>query len=561
MGGWRASETATSPKPRWWEALRTPRGLFLASALLLCVLPLTKDIRDPDFWWHLRAGQLILARHGLIGTDPFTYTAAGHHWTMHEWLTEVLFAALHAVGGLAAVVVTLSLLSWAGFVVLFAAARLRRPHHLALGLGIVLAAIVGAPVWGPRAQMITFTFSCVLLFLVERHLRRGGRAIWATVPLFLLWSNLHSGFIVGVGFLLLVLVAEWLGARLGLDVAPADRRRTLALVLLVSTAVVVLNPNGPQIYLYPFETQGSGAQQSLIQEWHSPDFHDASTWAFEAMLLGLVAMLTATRRLRPRDLALTLATTALALQSERHIALFVAAVTPIWIEQADACGRRLAAWWHSRPRRTAPAARRQSPSRDATAGGPTTARPPRGSALVAVVCLGALGLLATARLAEAASTREDSLSYAEDYPVCAARWLLQSPGGLRIFNQYGEGGFLALRLSAHGDRVFIFGDAALMGDALLREYGAVVAVTPEFERILRDSRTDLVLFDVGTALADVLAQSPRWIEVYRDPRSVAFVPATAAGRALAAELAATPVWTGPDPCAELARHGPSGGGS
>lgn len=530
---------------RRWDVVRTPRGLFLGTAVLLCLLPVTKDIRDPDFWWHLRAGQLILSRRSLLPTDPFTYTATSHHWTMHEWLTEVSFAAMHAVGGLALVVVSLSLLTWVGVLCLFAAARLRRPHHLALGVGLVLGVVAGSPVWGPRAQMITFTGTCLLLLLVERHLRRGGRAIWLLVPLFLLWSNLHSGFIVGAGFLVLVLVAEWIAARTGGQAAPRPRRRRLAAVTLACAAIVVVNPNGPQIYLYPFETQGSGAQQSLIQEWHSPDFHDPSLWAFELLLLSLVVMVVANRRLRPRDAVLVAATTVLALQSVRHLALFVAAVTPVWVEQADLCGRRLAQWWRDRhPHRAA-----------ATVSSP---RPPRGAGVLAATVLATLGLVAAGRVAVAASTGEDSSTYTREYPVCAVRWLLASPGGLRIFNQYGEGGYLALRLSAHGDRVFIFGDAALMGDALLREYGQVEGVTPAFEAILRDTRTDLVLFDVGTPFATVLAQSPRWIEVYRDPYSVAFVPATAAGRAVAARLAPMPHWSGNDPCAQLLRNGREG---
>ena len=50
--------------------------LFLAIFATACVMPAQNDT-----WWHLRAGQLILAKGGLLGTDPFTYTAAGHAWT------------------------------------------------------------------------------------------------------------------------------------------------------------------------------------------------------------------------------------------------------------------------------------------------------------------------------------------------------------------------------------------------------------------------------------------------------------------------------------------------
>jgi hypothetical protein len=492
---------------RGLQRLSTPGGIFLVAVVLLCALPVTSSIRDPDFWWHLRTGQLILDNHALLGTDPYTYTAVGHQWTMHEWLTEVLFAGLNALGGLALIVVVLSITTWLGMLLVLLRSLLRKPGYVAAGLGLLLATIAGYPVWGPRAQMITFALTCLLLYLVERHLTRGGRALWLLVPIFLVWSNLHSGFIIGAAFLGVITVVEGVLWKLGRSQVDPARLRTLALVLLACLAVVAINPSGPHIYLYPFETQGSAAQQSLILEWHSPDFHDSAVRAFGLMLLSLAAMLAITRRIRPRDAVLVLLTTALALQSVRHIALFIAAATPVWIEQADMVGRRL----------FPTVVRRME---NARAVGVMARRGMMLTVAVALVCFVAAG----SQLAVAASVRADSLSYARDFPVCGARWLNTAPGGLNVFNQYGEGGYLSRTIVPHGDRIFIFGDAALMGDSLLYTYGDVEQVRPSWERILLDSHTDLVLFDANTPLAEVLQASPRWTEVYSDPKSVAFVP-------------------------------------
>jgi len=482
--------------------------LLLGASLLLCLLPVTAAIRDPDFWWHLRTGQLILQQHGLLATDPYTYTAVGRHWVMHEWGTELLFAVLHAVGGLALIVGVLSLVTWLGILCIYLNAGLRRPHYVALALGILLGVVAGYPIWGPRAQMITFALTCLFILLAERQLRVGGRAVWALVPLTLLWCNLHAGFLVGLAFVGLMLVADAVGSRLGHpNVASPARRRRLGLVLLVCVGVVLLNPNGLGIYLYPFETQGSSAQQTLIEEWHSPNFHMRELVAFEIMLLSLVAAAIVNRRLNPRDAALLLVATALSLQSVRHIALFVAACTPIWTEQMSLLGERV----QTARRGGAPA--RPRPRRDSVVRGALVL------ALMSVVMAGYLG----GQLMPALRARASDLSYAQDQPVCAARWLAASRGGLRIFNQYGEGGYLAYRLYGHGDRVFIFGDAALMGDASLLRYGQVADLGPDWDHILRSSGTDLVLFDTHTALDQLLRDSPNWSRVYSDARSDAFV--------------------------------------
>jgi hypothetical protein len=518
------------------DRLTSPGGLFLCAVMLAAAFPLTSPIRDPDFWWHLRAGQLIIQSGGLLHTDPFTYTVASHVWTMHEWLSEVLFAELYRWGGLAAVVALLSVVSWLGVLCILARARLDSPGQMVLGTGMVLAVVAGYPIWGPRAQMITFAFACLTLLIVEHHLRRGGRLALLLLPMFLVWGNLHSGFLIGLGFIALVVVAEALAHLLHLEGrAPAQRVRRLALLLAGSLVVCAVNLNGPGIILYPLGTLGSAAQQSLILEWHSPDFHDWSLRIFGIMLLSLVALIVANRRIRLRDAALVLATSALALQSVRHIALFVAASTPVWVNQADIMVQRLRA-------------RRRSPRQKL---------PPVGMRVTAwlVLCGAVLGVYISTRLVPAMRTGEDSLFYAQEFPVCAARWLASDPRPLRIFNQYGEGGYLAYRLSAHGDRVYIFGDAALMGDALLISYGDVESVTPQWDSIVRSAGTDLMLFDTGTPLANVMLRASDWVEVYSDPHNIAFAPRD---RVAQLQLPPQPSFTAAgDTCTILARTPPS----
>jgi hypothetical protein len=566
------------------DDLSTPGGLLLIAALLITGIAVTSAITDPDFWWHLRTGQLLIANHlHLLGTSPYTYTVPGNHWTMHEWLFEVGVAALYNVGGLAAIVPVLSLLTWLGVVCLLLRSRYHTRNRLALGVGLIVAALAANPIWGPRDQMVDFTFSCLLLMMIERHLLRGGRVLWLMPPLFLLWSNLHGGFVVGLAFAALIVLAELAGGRLGLpDPVPARRIRTLAGITVLSTLVSMINPNGPGILLYAAETLSSPAQQALILEWQSPDFHQLEVRGFAVMLVTLAGFLIANRRIRARDAVLVAATTALAFESVRNVAIFVAATTPTWIEQLSRILDRLraSAALEAALRRGRSATKTAGPVEGGAAGaatvapgGPGTAPAPmttggRGAAdpaggparrlppfrvrvaalalITAVLLAGWVGL----RLVPAMSTTPTALSYAENYPVCASAWLRSAPHDLRIFNQYGEGGYLSWSLAGTGDRIFIFGDAALMGDRMLYTYADVADVTPQWESILLRYGTQVVLFDTGTALDHVLETSPRWVMVYSDPHNQAFV--------LRTELASLHLPPQPPPtgtCAQLAASG------
>jgi hypothetical protein len=526
------------------DSLTQPSGLFLIAVLVIMALPVTRTIQDPDFWWHLRAGQLIIQHGGLLGNDPFTYTVPTHHWTMHEWLNEVVFAVEFAIGGLGLIVLVLSAVTWLGLLAIMQKARLRHPTRAVLGVGMLIGVIAGFPIWGPRVQMVTFAFSALTLLLVERYLLRGGKAMWIMVPLFVLWSNLHGEFVIGLGFIAVILIAELIGGYLHMpDSAPRSRLLPLLYLLLACAATSMINLNGPGILFYAAGTQASAAQQSLIEEWFSPSFHDWEVFVYGAMLLTLAMLIVFNRHIRARDVALVLVTTVLSLQSARNIELFVAASTAVYIDQLGLATPRLrAAVRRIRHARTPARVR-------------TRAQPPLLFRICASSLLVAgLGGVYVAWLVPKMELQPYSLAYAQEYPVCAAQWLAGAPDGLKIFNQYGEGGYLAYTLSSHNDKVFIFGDAALMGDQMLLTYAAVETVTPNWDSIIRRFGTDIVLYDVNTPLADVMDHAADWTKVYQDGLSVAFVP-----KGSTLQLPPVPNWAPGSVCAKQEKAAPNAG--
>jgi len=69
--------------------------LFVALFSLAAVPPL-----DPDLWWHLANGRLMIAMGGWPHVDVYSFSAAGHPWIMHEWLADLGMYLAYRVGGL-----------------------------------------------------------------------------------------------------------------------------------------------------------------------------------------------------------------------------------------------------------------------------------------------------------------------------------------------------------------------------------------------------------------------------------------------------------------------------
>ncbi|MGH7776776.1 MAG: hypothetical protein ACREPI_06330 [Candidatus Dormibacterales bacterium] len=472
-------------------------GVLIASAVAFI-----STVQDPDFWWHVRIGQWMVQNGRLPSHDLFTYTVPGNVWTDHEYVTEVLMYLAYRAGGAAAVSLGFGAVSWLGLYAVYRTCEPERRPYVIVGLVLLLAVLAGEPIWGPRAQMLEFSFTALLLYWLQGYLSGRSRAIVWFPLVMVVWANTHGSFVVAFAFLGAALAAE--GARWALDRSSRvhrDRFWVLAAVFVASAAAMLVTPHGPGFVLYPLRTQGSAAQQLLIQEWLSPDFHAAYLRPFEAMLLVLVVGF-AVRRPSLYELLVSLIAVALALESQRHIALFVAACTPVVVASWSA-------GWTQVARRLRPRLR----------GG----KAPRGAAVVTAVALALIGVASAVKVASDLSTQ--ARVTAASYPVGAATWLAAHPGvGTRMFNQYGWGGYLVERFYPQPDRrVFIFGEAELMGDSMLYRYNDLQTLRPDWRAILDRYRVDYVVFNHGAALSNVLLTQPDWKRVYSDGVADIFV--------------------------------------
>jgi len=461
--------------------------------------------QDPDFWWHLRIGRWMVDNGRLPSTDIFTFTVPTHVWTDHEYLTEILMWLTYSSAGLVVLCIAFGLITWLGFWLIYR--LVRQQPFVIVGVGLALGAVAGSPIWGPRAQMITFALTCLELYWLHRYLAGRSRALTFFPIVMVVWANLHGGWVIGFVWLGVALSAEvWSCFWDRSNLAHWMHIRFLLIITAASVVAVAATPHLLSLYPYPFQTEGSVAQQQLIVEWFSPDFHQVYLRPFEAMvLLAIVGF--AFRRPSFYELLLTLVALALALQSVRNIALFVAAVTPVLINTYSAI------WQDVSRARTW---RLEVPPR------------PLFAVITAVALLlivGTTALKITSSISPSAQSRLD----ASTYPVAAADWLAAHPEiGTRMYNQYGWGGYLAYRFYPDPNRrVFIFGEAALMGDQLLNQYEDVQTLRPDWKSILDEYRVDYIVYNRGEALANVLATQPDWKLVYEDSVAVIYVRSSA----------------------------------
>ncbi|HEY8679217.1 MAG TPA: hypothetical protein VIN39_11385 [Candidatus Dormibacteraeota bacterium] len=435
-------------RQRLYRWLDLPR-FFTLAVLLTMLIAAVQPVTDPDFWWHVTTGNWILSHHAVPHHDLFTYTVPTHRWITHEWLSEAIVAALFAIGHLPLVSLVLGGVTAAGFLLVYMAID-RRVNFVIAALSLTLGVAAANPIWGPRIQMVTFALAALTYLWIKRYCEGRGRAIYALPIVMLFWVNLHAGFFIAYAFLSIALAAEglrWLMKRP--DAMPGRRLRNLVLVLAASVAAAIVNPNGWDIYLYPFQTLSSGAQQRLIVEWFSPNFQMSQMIAFEAMIFLLIGGLAVSRRIELRQFLFLMAGLGLALHSVRNLSFFMLVAVPALADYGQQARERLSWQWPARP------------------------RPVNGvSFAIHSLLLAALCAIVLVASAPSLTQRVGGRLVARDFPIKAADFLQRHPAPGHMLNVYGWGGYLIFRL--HGVQppqpVFIFGDAAVTGDQLLQDY-------------------------------------------------------------------------------------------
>ena len=337
-------------------------------SILLLVLVFSQafvNIYDFDVWFHIEAGEYMLANWEIPDSDVFSYTALGSPWIVHEWLFEVLIYIVYAAGTLGAVTLFKALVLCALFAVYL---RLFKRLSISPALTLVLltvASILARERFIERPEIITYLFSAVFIsaFEVLRINRTGiirwrEERLWLFPVLMVLWANFHSGAVFAIaicgaywaGELISALLSGSFGAnkRALKDILfSSTKLRVYFLILIITFAVGFINPNTYHVYTYPFVALDISAQTGLnLAEYSRPLWATDSLFFVMLAISVLIILLNIIFNLRGvvvSHIMLFIFFSALALKYNRNIAIWAVVVVPFvafYIEE-------IISWWPS----------------------------------------------------------------------------------------------------------------------------------------------------------------------------------------------------------------------
>ena len=445
---------------------------------------------DPDLWWHIKVGQDILATHRWPTTDPYSFSVMGHPWIAYEWLGDVLWAMVYRLGGLRGMDLLMIVVGSAVSLALYYYATLRSGNSKAGFLATVILIPLTRPSLSLRPQMLGYLF-LVLTLIAMLRFREGKRtAAWFLPLLFLLWVNTHGSFIIGLGVVLLYLLAglrEFQFGELEAHRWSAKDRIQLESIFLLCLAVLPITPYGTRLAIYPLDMAfGQPLNVSVILEWQSMPFNLLGGKVFLGLiLLFFLLQVVFHFRWRLEELALFLFGVMMACLHVRFILLFVPFVAPV-------LARAVARWM-----------------------------PPYRRAIDKFVINGALMAAAVACMVYCLpSEARIKQLVAKKFPAGAVEFLEHHAVPGPTFDTYGFGGYMVFS----GKQVFIDGRGDLYEHGgVLNDYMQITTNKPGALAILDRYQVQSCVIEFDEPLATLLSASPKWKRVFVDGVSAIFV--------------------------------------
>ncbi|HSP70567.1 MAG TPA: hypothetical protein VLN48_22730 [Bryobacteraceae bacterium] len=380
-----------------------------------------------------------------------------------------------------------------------------RDAHLFVAMAVALLGVGGASIhFLARPHLLTLLLLSISVWMIEEDRRRPGWKIWLLVPLTIVWTNLHGGFLALVVVLGLAAagtaIEAWFGNRYGRTGTIRDALRYGQLTLACAAASLV-NPYGWNLHLHVVQYLRSDWIRNVIQEFQSPSFRSENMLQFEALLLlGLIVAGAQFRRWNVVEGLWIVFWAHMALGSVRHVPIFVTVSAPILAGQ-------LSEWWNGFSARFSKSSLPGILNLMAADG-------LKGFRRTSAWPFAAVGVLALMGA---------PIKWPQDFPdlifptaIVRAHSDLILRSRVLTTDQWGD----YLIYVNPAQKVFIDGRSDFYGPEVGNDYIRLSSGAWDWRQLLDKYRFDLVLLPVESALAQILKLAPDWRVVEDDGKRI-----------------------------------------
>lgn len=307
--------------------------LFLILFFITYLVP----IADIDFWWHIASGRYILESGSIPSVDPFlvfddSNPIRNNTILKGYWLGQITLYSVYHNFSDTGLIIFRALILTTILVFMYLRMHMFKLTGLSIWLSLLVAALVLQGYTGERPQLFSFLFMGLVMLLWDGFRHRENWLWLLPVPfVFVLWSNFHGGFILGI---VVVSMLAGMNALIALGTKGWPRKWLVwgAFILLMLLASLI-NPNGIDTYLILFQLEGSELQKRTSEYMSLFSLYRYDLWFDQVMalvflLLAAMAIFHAYKKRHWDRLMVLVFLMLISISAVRYLVFFVIVATP-----------------------------------------------------------------------------------------------------------------------------------------------------------------------------------------------------------------------------------------
>jgi len=277
------------------------------------------NISDVDIGFHIKTGEFIAKEARIPTENTFSFTMPEHPWALHQWAGAFTWYLANLYGGYKGVIMLRLLVFLLTIGALFLTLNIIDKNHFILKLALLTVfALLVRHHFFERPFIFSALFLAALQYLVLRDKFRAD-AKWLILLLFIVWVQVHGGFIYGILFLAAAAVIP----------RPSRVLAFAAAGLIAGIWILnIINPNGTAGILFALNCLFEPLYGRIIAEYQVSNI--LTYKLFYATLFAAIILAAINKeRVMAGNLLIFSAFSVLAVKTNRNILFYAIVVIPI----------------------------------------------------------------------------------------------------------------------------------------------------------------------------------------------------------------------------------------
>ena len=283
--------------------------LILLSIVISIVIVLTFTNIDSDYLWHFTAGKYMINNKTILTHDIFSWSMKNQYWMSHEWLFEVIiFKLFQLFNNFSIYIYVLSSLICLNILIISINKNKYLKNIYFSTIWICISSIL-ITISTPRPQILSLILFCLTIFLLyDLYENENSKKIYFLPFISLIWANIHGGS-SNLPYILcfIFLIISSINIKLFNFTSTKKSNKqilTYLIIMLLCISVLIINPHGIKLFLYPYSNINDNLMKSIISEWQPTTINNIGIFYYLLICLIIIIFINTNKNIRLIDFIL-----------------------------------------------------------------------------------------------------------------------------------------------------------------------------------------------------------------------------------------------------------------